>query len=80
MLAWYGSSLWHPAIFDNVFFRSGRIPLTAIDDRIKDAEVILRLAFIGIDQLAMGTTAISVNAPAATIFEDRIAAIGVILY
>ena len=77
------------AIFDNVFFGQAVFIDRFIDDRIKIGwvAVILRLAFISIDQLAMDIhsrgliSCFLVNITSRHhILEDRIAAIGRILY
>ena len=77
------------AIFDNVFFGQAVFIDRFIDNRIKIGwvAVILRLAFIGIDQLAMDIdssrliSCFLVNiASCHHILEDSIAAIGRILY
>ena len=77
------------AIFDNVFFGQAIFIDRFIDDRIKIGwvAVILRLAFIGIDQLAMDIhsrrliSRFLVNITSCHhILEDRIAAIGRIFY
>ena len=77
------------AIFDNIFFGQAVFIDRFIDDRIKIGwvAVILRLAFIGIDQLAMDIhsrrliSRFLVNiASRHHILEDRIAAIGRIFY